>query len=596
MSNLPTVNVTARVYDQSGKPVHKAIVTMRLTTVERYAGYIVPKEVRAETDATGKAVLSVWSNELGTEKSEYRVHITYPHNGCESSCFAGGSGSVSAYAVVPNHDCDLQDIMELSPTEYRGAGQVITSEVAMYAGQASTARDAAQKYAQAAQNTVELCTNAATSAGAAQLAAQTASQLATIKADEAGKLVERANDRIVYFEEEVTRRVETEVGRLTSASTESILSSKNEALTQLEQRTAQVIMEVTSTAVDLKTDAVKAVTRAQEQAVDALDKGKEEGLAAFHEEGELFREDFLQLTDRAESAAKKAGCASIAAQNHANRACECSKNAELAADAVAKVEANVIEAARAAELSKTCAEAAATTATVKAAEITAKVETAITAAGDAKLSAQSARRDAILAEQSFDDAVVARDNAKASATDAALHAVSAKAEADRAKIYADDVEAGIQNAALDLLTPQVVTEAVTKATSIATTAAGEAQMHAEDAQFSATDARNTAVVCKNNANRGEEALSKTEDIAGKMLKDYNMETHMVDMSTELIRMSDRLTRFELGMPVPGTSTDPGGTSPSPGVRVAPVTVVTDGVTPPEGSAITVRLTDYSETL
>ena len=139
MSNLPTVNVTARVYDQSGKPIHKAVVTMRLTTVERYSGYIVPREVRAETDAAGKAVLAVWPNELGTESSEYRIHIKYPHNGCESSCFNGGSGSVSGYAVVPNHDCDLQDIMELSPYEQRGAGQVITSEVAMYAGQASAA-------------------------------------------------------------------------------------------------------------------------------------------------------------------------------------------------------------------------------------------------------------------------------------------------------------------------------------------------------------------------------------------------------------------------------------------------------------------------
>lgn len=123
MSNLPTVNVTARVYDQSGKPIHKAVVTMRLTTVERYSGYIVPREVRAETDAVGKAVLAVWPNELGTESSEYRVHIKYPHNGCESSCFNGGSGSVSGYAVVPNHDCDLQDIMELSPYEQRGAGR-----------------------------------------------------------------------------------------------------------------------------------------------------------------------------------------------------------------------------------------------------------------------------------------------------------------------------------------------------------------------------------------------------------------------------------------------------------------------------------------
>lgn len=595
MSNIPTVNVTARVYEQSGKPVHKAVVTLRLTTVERYAGYIVPKEVRAETDTAGKAALAVWPNTLGTEKSEYRVHINYPHNGCESSCFAGGSGSVSGYAVVPDHDCDLQDIMELPPTEYRGAGQVITSEVAMYAGQASAARDSAQSYAQAAQSTVELCTQAADKAGAAQTTAQIAAQLATVKAEEAEELVQRADDRIVYFEEEVTRRVETEANRLTTAATATITSSKNEALTQLEQRATQVIMEVTDTAIDLKVDAVNAVTRAKDQALDALDKGKEDGLAAFHEEGELFREDFLQLTDRAESAAKKAGCASIAAQNHANRACECSKNAELAADAVAKVEANVIEAARAAELSKICAEAAATTATVKAAEINAKVETAITAAGDAKLSAQNARRDAVLAEQALDAAVVARDNAAESAEEAALQAINAKAESDRAKIYADDVEAGIKNAAIDLLTPQVVTEAVTQATVIATTAAGDAQMYAEDAQFAANDARNTAVVCKNNADRSEAALAKTEEIAGKMLKDYNMEVHMVAMSTEVIRLSDRLTRWELEMPIPGTPSDPGGTSPYPGVTVAPVTVVNGRAEAPEGAALTVRVTDY-ETL
>ena len=70
MSTLPTVNVTARVYDQNGKAVHGAVITMRLTTVERYSGYIVPREARAETAATGKAVLAVWPNEVGTESSE----------------------------------------------------------------------------------------------------------------------------------------------------------------------------------------------------------------------------------------------------------------------------------------------------------------------------------------------------------------------------------------------------------------------------------------------------------------------------------------------------------------------------------------------
>lgn len=89
MSNLPTVNVTARVYDQNGRPVQRAVVGMRLTTVERYGGYVVPREARAETDASGLAVLRVWPNELGSEKSEYRVHVRYPHNGCEQSCHSG---------------------------------------------------------------------------------------------------------------------------------------------------------------------------------------------------------------------------------------------------------------------------------------------------------------------------------------------------------------------------------------------------------------------------------------------------------------------------------------------------------------------------
>ena len=106
-------------------------------------------------------------------------------------------------------------------------------------------------------------------------------------------------------------------------------------------------MEVTGNAATLKADAVEAVTRAEERAVDALDKGVEDGLRQFHEEGELFREDFEQLTERAESAAKKAGCASLSAQSHANRACGCAKAAELAAETSEAVQTSVLEAARA---------------------------------------------------------------------------------------------------------------------------------------------------------------------------------------------------------------------------------------------------------
>ena len=103
--------------------------------------------------------------------------------------------------------------------------------------------------------------------------------------------------------------------RLTTAATTVITESRNDALNQIEQRTTQSIMEVTSNAATLKADAVEAVTRAEARAVDALDKGVEDGLRQFHEEGELFKEDFEQLTERAESAAKKAGCASLSAQS-----------------------------------------------------------------------------------------------------------------------------------------------------------------------------------------------------------------------------------------------------------------------------------------
>ena len=491
MSNLPTVNVTARVYDQSGKPIHKAVVTMRLTTVERYSGYIVPREVRAETDAAGKAVLAVWPNELGTESSEYRVHIKYPHNGCESSCFNGGSGSVSGYAVVPNHDCDLQDIMELSPYDQRGAGQVITSEVAMYAGQASAARDAAQSYAQSAQACIGQVNAAAEKAEAAKTSAQIAAELATTKAGEAEELVQRANERIVYFESEVTKRVETETNRLTTSATTVITESRNDALNQIEQRTAQAVMEVTSNAATLKADAVEAVTRAQERAVDTLDKGIEDGLRQFHEEGELFKEDFEQLTDQEESAAKKAGCMAVAAQSHADRACECANAAEFSAETVEKSETNVLEAARAAEVSKSCAEAAAARADAKALEIANRIHDAEDAANTAKRSAGAARQEALSAAQSNREAAIARDESTQSAGESERSAVASKVDADRADSLACRAEE-------------------------ARTQAQQAAWHARQDALATDGARKRAETAADNAGRWFDASAQSADNAANM--------------------------------------------------------------------------------
>lgn len=597
MSNLPTVRVTARVYDQSGKAVHRAVVTMRLTTVERYSGYIVPREAQAETDAAGKAVLTVWPNELGTESSEYRVHIKYPHNGCEASCFGGGTGSVSGYAVVPDHDCDLQDIMELSPYDQRGAGQVITSEVAMYAGQASAARDAAASYAQAAQSGVGLADAAAEKAEAAKTSAQIAAELATTKAGEAEELVQRANERIVYFESEVTQRVETEAKRLTTAATTVITESRNDALNRIEQRATQSIMEVTGNAATLKADAVEAVTRAEERAVDALDKGVEDGLRQFHEEGELFREDFEQLTERAESAAKKAGCASLSAQSHANRACGCAKAAELAAETSEAVQTSVLEAARAADVSKTCAESAAARAEAKAQEIANRVHDAEDAARTAEKAASAARLDAFSAAQAEQAAASARDMAARSAEEAARSAAASKADADRVEATAGDVEEAIRQTALDILTPQIVTEAAELATAEAAQSAEASRLHAEKAQAATQEAQDALTGCRDSADRAAEAKDACNDLAARFLHDYQVEAGMVELSAQMVRLADRVTRIELGdarVPQPGEGgLSPGGYELAPGVRIVPLTLADAAADlPVDGAALTAVVDDF----
>lgn len=46
---IPTVNVTVAVHGQDGTPVRDALVFARLTTVERYNGYVVAGEYEGRT-------------------------------------------------------------------------------------------------------------------------------------------------------------------------------------------------------------------------------------------------------------------------------------------------------------------------------------------------------------------------------------------------------------------------------------------------------------------------------------------------------------------------------------------------------------------
>ena len=140
MALTPTVFVSTVVKDQVGKPVQGAVVEAKLTTVDRWQGYVVPKSYKGFTGADGICRLAVFPNELGTESSEYLFTVKLPD----------GTG-FSALATVPNHDCHLHDITELEPYEPRGTGAVITPEVAAYADTAAKASRDALKSAQEAR-------------------------------------------------------------------------------------------------------------------------------------------------------------------------------------------------------------------------------------------------------------------------------------------------------------------------------------------------------------------------------------------------------------------------------------------------------------
>lgn len=155
--SIPTVPVTVRVHDQDGDPISGAIVTAKLATVERYSGYVVPKEYSGTTDASGIAVVDVFPNELGTEGSEYKFKILDVRTG----------KSVSVMAVVPNMACELHQIAELGTYELRGAGQIVTAEVAGNAASAAAALASAQSAASDAGTASTKASEAQASADAA---------------------------------------------------------------------------------------------------------------------------------------------------------------------------------------------------------------------------------------------------------------------------------------------------------------------------------------------------------------------------------------------------------------------------------------------
>lgn len=496
---IPLVKVTARVQDQQGRACSGAVVRMRLCSPEKYQGLVVPRETSAVTDANGVAELRVFPNALGYEGSEYDVHISFPAPGI-GVCGRGDAlpvlRPVRAHAVVPNSDCNLFDILNLPPYEQRGAGAVLASEVAGYASDAADSALAARQSAQKLDAALAEAKAAASAAAISKSEAEAASE-------ECGELLHSVRQRSTEVDAKIcewvkygTETVEKSVGTIVADARACIAQDKADALAAVELRASEALAEATETISNARTEAVVAVNEAGATAVHHVEDARDNAREELRDMAGQFEEDFLTLAERAESSAKRAGCASTAAANSAAKACECARRAEDASDKAVKAKDEAEDAARRAKASEACVRADAQRAEAAA-------ESARKSADHAEGSAKAAQKAAQAADASAEDANLA-------ARQAVEAQQAARADKDYVAGVAGDVEKAIHDAALDMLTPQVVSDAIDKATEEARRHAGEAAESARESRASATESTRQANLAKKRAEAAEAAQAGAE--------------------------------------------------------------------------------------
>lgn len=622
MDKLPLVDVTARIHDQQARPCAGAVIRMRLCSPDKYQGLVVPREVSGTTDADGCCVLRVFPNALGYEGSVYDVHISFPASGAGGCGAATGPGplrTIRQKVFVPNADCNLMDILDLTPREPLPAGSLLPEELAGYAAQAGSAATAAGQHVAAAASSATRAEGLAAQAEAAAKAAGAAEDSAAEQAQRAQHLVDSVDERICHFEITVTQCVEETARRLAADAARCVRQQESVSLAAIEERSGEVLDEISRVGSETRSEVLAAVNDAARNAMHGVEDARDTALEELREVGAQFEEDFLSLTERAEGAAKKAGCAAAAAANSAARACECARQAEQAAADADKTREDVLEAARQAGNAAECARSDAQRAEAAA-------DSAQKSAGHAAGSALSAQKAAQAAEASAEDANLA-----------AAQAVAAQqaAAADRAYVagVAADVEQAVRDVAVDMLTPQVVSEAVERATQEAEDHAAAAARSAATAADSATESTRQANLAKRRADRAEAAQTASEaaarqagEYAAALKKEFDAETALAASQTaivrlcdavtrlrlellrreasmagrdgEFVRLADRVTRLELrhqGMPLPGRFTlPPQGERQATGVLVAPVTLAAKGCEPPFAAALRVVTENIGE--
>lgn len=485
---IPTVNVTVAVHEQDGSPVRDALVLAKLTAVERYNGYVVADEYTGRTDERGRAVVAVFPNELGSEGSEYRFRIVTP---------AGKTFSV--YATVPNSDCNLHQICELEPFERRGAGQVVSTEMAGYVTQAETARDKSQEAAnraQAAAVQVDVSAQTATAAASQALSNANAAKRA---AEDATGLVQRTETAVAGFESEVIGRVEAETQRLGGEASTAVSTAKDQAVTALDAHMEQKTEGLDLHAADLKAALTASLGTREEEAIGAVRIERDAALVVLREEGAQFREDLNTLAERSEDAAKRAACSAAITVKAASDVDEA-----LTDTAIDLLAPQVV--AEAVRQATEIALDSANTATVEAEKSRQSAATACACADESAASAQGAADSAAAAETSAGAAGDSASSAASSEAVAIAKAGEATISATAAKVSEGAAKVSEESAADSART------ATTKAGE-ATASAAAAGVSEANAAASATAASASATIASAAQTAAEAAYEETKKVA-----------------------------------------------------------------------------------
>ena len=100
--------------------------------------------------------------------------------------------------------------------------------------------------------------------------------------------------------------------------------------------------------------------------------------------------------------------------------------------------------------------------------------------------------------------------------------------------------------------------------------------------------------------RAEDAAARAEGFAGKLEDSYTVQLAVAGLAGQFYTLSDRVTKLELRHVTedpdwvsPTMLFPPEGVEISPGVTVAPVTLVEPGATPPPDAAFTAKIEEYT---